>query len=244
MSSDGREREECAVIGRCRVGLVIGLWLFSASMAAGQQIRSPYRFVDTSQFGGVGGGQVFTARGRLDTGPDNAPMALARWGLRISGPFAIGVDFGYMQSTRIVRDTVFVSPDSVYRPLGEADINLLTALGNLRFNVTGGRTWNGLQPFALFGAGAAIDLSGTAPADTLVLPVDARFDFGTSLAALMGIGLEWFASENFAARIDARNVLWRLKVPAAFKRTGRGARFPNSEWEQNFVLSAGLSFHF
>lgn len=231
--------------GRHRIGFVVALLALLAGTVAGQQIRSPYRFIDTSQFGGVSGGQVFASRGRLDTGPHDAPMVFARWGLRVSGPFTVGAEVGYMPSpsTRIVRDTVFAA-DSVYRPLGEADFTLLTVLGNLRFNVTGPRTWNGLQPFVLFGAGAAMDLAGTAPADTLVQPVDARFDFGTSFAGQIGAGVEWFPSASLSARIDAHNVLWKLKVPDAFGRTLRGENFPGSEWEQNFVLSAGLSFHF
>jgi hypothetical protein len=232
------------VIGRYRVGLVLVLLACLTSAAAGQQIRSPFRFIDTSQFVGVWGGQVSATRGRLGTGPDDAPMAGVRWGIRVSGPFTIGAELGYMPSTRIVRDTVFVAEDSVYRALGEADINLLTALANVRFNVTGARTWHNLQPFARFGAGAAIDVAGTAVADTLVQPADARFDFGTSFAGQIGAGVEWFPSSAFSARIDVHSVLWKLKVPEAFGRTERGARLPRSEWEQNFVLSAGLSFHF
>lgn len=227
-----------------RIAVIVGVLACLPSASAGQQIRSPYRFIDTTHFLGISGGQVLTTQGRLLTGPDDAPMALVRWGMRVSGPFSIGAEVGYMPSTRIVRDTVFVTPDSVYRSLGEADFNVITVLGNVRFNVTGARTWNNLQPFGLFGAGAAFDVAGTAAADTLVQPVDARFEFGTSLAGQIGAGVEWFPSERLSARIDAYNLFWRLKVPEAFGRTLRGERFPRSEWEQNVVLSAGLSFHF
>jgi hypothetical protein len=232
------------VIGRYRAGLVAGLLACVASAAAGQQIRSPYRFIDTSQFADVTGGQLFASQGRLETGPDDAPMIGVRWGLRVSGPFTVGAEVGYMPSTRIVRDTVFVTQDSLYRVLGEAEINLLTVLANLRFNVTGARTWHNLQPFALFGAGAVIDVAGAAAADTLVKPTDARFDFGTSFAGQIGAGIEWFPTARISARIDAHNVFWKLKVPEAFGRTERGVNFPQSEWERNVVLSAGLSFHF
>jgi hypothetical protein len=232
------------VIDGYRVAVALVALACLANAAAGQQIRSAYRFIDTKQFGGVNGGQVFAARGRLDTGPDNAPLMGVRYGLRVSGPFTVGAEVSYMPSTRIVRDTVFVTADSLYRALGEADINVLSILANLRFNVTGARTWHNLQPFALLGAGAALDVAGTAAADTLVHPADARFDFGTSFAGQIGAGVEWFPSASFSARVDAHNVLWKLKVPEAFGRTERGINFPESEWEQNFVLSAGLSFHF
>jgi hypothetical protein len=229
---------------RYRAGLVCGWLLCVASAAAGQQIRSPYRFIDTSQFLGLTGGQVSASQGRLETGPDDARMVGIRWGLRVSGPFTVGVEVGYVPTTRIVRDTVFVTADSLYRVRGEADIDVMTILGNLRFNVTGARTWHNLQPFVQFGAGAALDVAGTAPADTLVSPPEARFDFGTSFAGQIGAGVEWFPVAHIAVRIDAHNVLWKLKVPEAFRATARGETFPESEWEQNFVLSAGLSFHF
>lgn len=232
------------MIGRYRIGLVLILLACLASAAAGQEIRSPFRFIDTSQFVGVWGGPVSATRGRLGTGPDDAPLLGVRWGLRVSGPFTIGAEIGYLPSTRIVRDTVFVTADSLYRALGEADINLLTVLANLRFNLTGSRTWHNLQPFALFGAGAAIDVAGSAVADTLVQPATARFGFGTSFAGQIGAGIEWFPSPGFSVRIDAHSVLWKLKVPEAFRLTERGALLPRSEWEQNFVLSAGLSIHF
>jgi hypothetical protein len=208
-----------------------------------QQIDSPYRFLDYSQFGGLHGGYVAANEGPIGIGPQSGPMVGASWALRVSGPFAFAVDVGFIPTTRTVRDTVFVAADSMYQDIGEADMKLLTAMGSLRFNLTGARTWNGLQPFVLLGAGAAVDLAGSAEIEE-DLPTSSRYDFGTSFAGQLGAGIDWFPSSRVSIRLDARNMLWKLTVPDAFLLTENGADLPGSEWEQNFAVAVGLSIHF
>ncbi|MEX0907794.1 MAG: hypothetical protein WD054_05645, partial [Gemmatimonadota bacterium] len=158
-------------------------------------------------------------------------------------PFLAGVELGFAPANRTVRDTTFMQADSVFTPLGEADMNLLLAFANLRFNVTGTRTWHSLQPFMVIGLGAAVDLAGASELDADV-PGNARFDYGTSFAGQLGAGVEWFPSTRIGVRLDARNVLWKLEVPEAFLLTEHGRTLPASEWEQNYLVSAGISVHF
>jgi opacity protein-like surface antigen len=214
-----------------------------AQPASAQRVDSPYRFLDQSQFVSLWGGYVAASDGRIDNGPESAPIFGASWALRVSGPFAINIEAGYMPTTRMIRDTVFDEAQSVYEPLGETDFNLLTAMGNLRLNLTGARTWHGLQPFALVGAGLALDLAGGSDIEA-EMPANARFDFGTSFAGQLGAGVDWFPTSHVSIRVDARDMFWKLPAPEAFLLTENGARLARSEWEQNFVLAAGLSIHF
>lgn len=211
--------------------------------ASGQQLDTPYRFMDTSQYAGVWAGWVSTSTGRLDAGPESAPVFGARWAIRVSGPFSLGVEAGYMPSTRTVRDTVFIEADSMFRAIDEADLNVITLMGNISFNLTGARTWNNIAPYVVAGAGAAMGTGGRAPAETDLAP-GARFDFGTSFAGQLGAGVDWFPSSRVSLRADFRNVLWKLGVPEDFLRTEAGRLYPRSEWEQNYVVSAGVSIHF
>jgi opacity protein-like surface antigen len=225
-------------------------WILAAMAAAAltppvraQGIDSPYRFLDHGQFGGVWAGYVWASDGRIANGPEPAPIFGAAWALRVSGPFALNVEAGYMPSTRTVRDTVFDEAESTYESLGEADIGLLAVMGNLRLNLTGARTWNGLQPYVVAGAGVAVDLAGGSTIEA-ELPSNQRFDFGTSFAGQLGAGVDWFPSSRVSLRVDARDMFWKLPVPEAFLLTENGARLSRSEWEQNFALAAGLSIHF
>ncbi|MBR9988685.1 MAG: outer membrane beta-barrel protein [Gemmatimonadetes bacterium] len=215
----------------------------SARPAAAQSIDSPYRFLDHSQFGSVWGGYAAPSDGRIGNGPQAGPIFGIAWALRVSGPFALNVDAGYMPSTRTVRDTAYNAAESMYESLGEADIKLLTVMGNLRFNFTGARTWNAMQPFFIAGAGVAVNLAGGSSIEA-DLPSNARFSFGTSFAGQLGVGADWYPSSRVSVRVDARDMFWKLPVPEAFLLTENGAGLSRSDWEQNFALAAGLSIHF
>jgi hypothetical protein len=147
-------------------------FLFMAAALAGQSavsaqaIQSPYRFVDETQAASLFAGYIATGKGSVGLGPQSGPVFGARYSIRLSGPFVIELEPAFFKSTRQVRDTTVV--DSARQVVGEGDISLLIANGALRFNLTGPRTWHGLQPFLLFGGGAAVDLSGSSPDDELV----------------------------------------------------------------------------
>jgi opacity protein-like surface antigen len=225
-------------------------WILAAAAAASfaqpanaQRIDSPYRFLDHGQFGSVWAGHAWPADGRIGNGPEPAPIFGIAWALRVSGPFALNVEAGYMPTTRTVRDTVFNETESMFESLGEADFSLLTAMANLRLNLTGSRTWNSLQPFVVAGAGVAVDVASGSSIEA-DLPPNARFNYGTSFAGQLGAGVDWFLSPRVSIRLDARDLFWKLPVPEAFLLTENGAALSRSEWEQNFTLAAGLSIHF
>jgi hypothetical protein len=223
------------------IGLAVALAAAFAAEAAGQSIPSPYRFIETSQRAGVTGGYVFASEGALGLGPQSAPYMGGRYSIRISGPFTVEGEIGFMPTTRMVWDTV--PGDTTREVIGEADMSIALASGALRFNITGPRTWRGLQPFLILGGGVAIDLAGEAQ-DEATLPDPVRFDFGTSFAGHIGGGIEWLLSPGWSLRVDARNSLWKLETPEAFLTTDREFLIPTDEWAQNFVLSAGLAIHF
>jgi hypothetical protein len=219
------------------------LFLFVASPLHAQRIDSPYRFLDHGQHVGLFGGYIAADEGVLGIGPEAGPALGARWALRVSGPFSVGAEVAFMPTKRTVRDTVFVAADSMFRSIGEADMSLLTVMGNLRVNLTGARTWNSIQPFVLLGAGVALNLAGETAQEAELDPTQ-RFDFGTSFAGQFGAGADWFPTSRVSLSLDARNMLWKLNAPDAFRLTENGRRFAGSEWEQNLAVTVGLSFHF
>ncbi|MGH7505436.1 MAG: outer membrane beta-barrel protein [Longimicrobiales bacterium] len=209
--------------------------------ANAQTILSPYRYIETSQSIGLAGGYALTGKGAIDLGPKAGPALLARYNIRISGPFVAEAEIGILPTTRAVWDTV--TADTTRSQIGESDVRLVTAMAALRFNVTGPRTWHGLLPYLILGAGIAVDAGGTSAVEE-ELPADVRFDFGTSFAGQLGAGAELFLSPRLSLRVDGRNVLWKIDTPAAFFTGERGRLIPRDEWTQNFYLSAGLAIHF
>jgi len=213
------------------------------SDAAAQRLDSPYRFVQQSQAAGIYAAVVSPSAGRLGLGPQDAQSFGVRYGISLGGPVTVELDLLYAPTTRAVGDTALTVPDSLPTILGNANMRLLVGTGSIRFNITGARTWHGLQPFLVFGGGLATDVAAkSALADSV--PADARFDFGTSFAGQFGAGLEWYPSERWSVRVDARNALWKLKYPAAFRLGERGQVIPPDEWDSNFIISLGLSYRF
>jgi hypothetical protein len=226
---------------RTTIALMLMLGL-QAERGGAQEIDSPYRFLTTRQSINAYGGYLATGTGTLGLGPESGPVFGVRYGIAISGPFSLEGDVGYFSSTRAVMDTV--PGDTSRQQVGEADFTAFLATGSLRFNLTGPRTWHGIQPYVKFGAGIAVEASGGSAVDE-DLPGDVRFDFGTGFTGVLGGGIDWFAGERWGIRLDARNLLWKLGTPRAFLIKGEQARLlPADEWAQNFALTASLVLRF
>lgn len=223
-----------------RFSAVVLFLALGAKGAAAQDIDSPYRFVDPGQQVNAFGGLVETDPGTLELGPESGVAYGLRYGIRLAGPFSIEAAVGVFPTTRAVQDTAIAGPDTTLVATGaEADLTIGLASADLRFDITGPRTWHRLMPFALLGVGAAFTLSEDDEADTDV-NANVRYDYGTRLMGELGIGMEWFAAEQLTVRLDARNMLWRIDAPVGLQRLDA----PTQEWVQNFLLSAGVSFRF
>lgn len=224
-------------------GYMLGLagLLAVATPAHGQHITSPFRFLDAKQEAGGFVSNISADRGSVGLGSESGPAFGVRYGLRLSGPFMVDVDATYFPTKHAVLDTVVV--DSAFTKIDSADQTLIVALASLRLNLTGARTWHRIWPFVAFGGGAVVETK----TDTKAIdkaPVDARYTLGTSFAGSLGAGAELFPTDHVSVRLDARNVLWKVKTPAALLRTGLGLTMPRDEWVHNITLSAGLSIHF
>lgn len=164
-----------------------------------------------------------------------------RFGIALSGPFTIDVEGLYFPSSHAVLDTLVV--DSAYKQIGTAKSDLLMTTAALRFNLTGGRTWHRVLPFLSFGGGGIFEVSKDKAAIETA-PLNARYNFGTSFAGLIGAGIEVFPTDRLAIRVDGRNMLWKVKTPVALAGGSIGTSLPATEWVHNIALSAGVAIHF
>ena len=216
------------------------LLALSASAAAAQEIDSPYRFVDPGQQVNVFVGGIEADAGTLGLGPEPDMAFGARYGIRLTGPFSVEAAATVFPTARTIQDTVIVGADTSLVSTGvETDMTLGILTAGLRFDVTGARTWHRLMPFALLGLGGAFVVHQDDEADADV-DSKVRYDFGTRLVGELGAGVEWFPTERFTVRLDARNMLWKIKAPDGLLTI----ETPTDEWVQNFLLSAGVSFRF
>ena len=219
---------------------VLLLLAASASSLSAQEIDSPYRFVDEAQQVHAFLGGITTDKGTLDLGPESDLAYGLRYGIRLAGPFAVEASATMFPTARTVQDTAISGADTTLVPTGaESSMTIGIATANLRFDITGPRTWHGLMPFTLLGVGGAFVLSEDDEIDA-DLESNVRYDFGTRLVGELGVGVEWIPTSHLSVRVDGRNMLWKIKAPVGLQTLDA----PSEEWVQNFLLSAGVSFRF
>ncbi len=206
-----------------------------------QDIPSPYRFIENRQEAGPFVGYLSPGTGRFGFGPGPGVYFGARYGLRASGPLGFEAVVGYLPTTRDLVDPTR-APGS--RVVGKVDANIVTMDLQMRFSLTGDRTWHGLAPFLLAGGGGAFDVAGDSSAETLLLEQD-RFRFKKTWLALLGGGLRWVPSERLSVRTDASLNLWRLTTPPGFRDPDLGLTgVGEKEWVSGPSISLGLAFLF
>jgi hypothetical protein len=226
-----------------RSGLLALLVLLGASLGLpgsldAQQIRSPYRYIEQTHSIGADLGHFSAGRADPDVGPQSAPLLGLRYNIRLSGPLSAEANFSLVPTERDI--LTYVAATDEVQPTGEvAALNILTIGGGLVFHLTGNRTWNRLAPFVVAGGGIATNLAGRTEFEA-DLPDTQLFDFGPSFAVDLGAGTDVFLAERFSLRIQARDRLMRLQIPAGLI----GAQRPDNQWTHNFAISLGTAFHF
>jgi hypothetical protein len=226
--------------------------LTAAAPAAAQTITSPYEFVERRQGLFAYGTYVLTDRGTIEIGPHSGPAAGIGYAIRLSGPFTFDARIAFFPTSRTVfdRNDVGQDPDAIrddpmvgLEEVGSADLSLLLTDASLRFDITGPRTWRNIQPYALLGAGGVFRTTAEHEAEELIRDdVDLRVRFRNGFTGHFGGGVEYFLSPQLTVRLDARNMFWRLHVPAGFITPDRV--IDDREWVQAANLSVGLGLRF
>lgn len=216
--------------------------LLSGGAANAQTVTSPYRFIERGQAAEVFVGYFQGDTGRFGFGPESGPIAGARWGIDISSLLSLEAS-GYFVPT--TRDLVNPRRTEETRVIGEADV-LLTVLDAVgRFNLTGPRTWNGIQPFFLTGIGISFDVAGETPAVEDELRPDERFDYGVQFRGVFGAGVRIAPWERVALRLDAGVDLYQLDTPEGWQDPELEIEgVADDEWVSGAHFTLGFSYLF
>lgn len=233
---------------RSRIALaVLAVLLLGAGTGQAQQIPSPYEYIERTQSLGGFVGYVRTSTSLEVTdstdaefGPRSAPLFGLRYGMRFSGPLSGEASLGFMPTDRKLyagasaTDSVDAVPVETGETTGAA---LLIGDANLRFHLTGPRTWRGLAPFVVGSGGIVVDVAGTGDAEKEI-PETLRFDFGPTFAVGAGVGTDWFPSDRLSLRVELFDKLWNIDAPAGFRSRARSA------WKHNLGATIGAALHF
>jgi hypothetical protein len=223
--------------------LLIVSGVLVAAPGSAQRVDSPYRFIEGRHEAGIFVATVPGNRGSLELAPGGGTLFGARYGLDISGPFALEIGAFFLPTDRRVR-VPNAEGDGIDN-LGDADALVGAIDGRLRFSLTGARTWNRLAPFFSMGGGLARNLSGRIEAEE-ALPTDVRATFGTTFMGTLGAGTRVFLTEQLVLRLDATAHYWKQGTPQSFRFLDEEAVGPivDQEWPAVGAFTVGLSWRF
>jgi len=213
-----------------------------AGSAAAQDIDSPYRFVEKRKEASIYAGYTGPAEGRFGFGPQGGPTLGARFGVDISNFLGLDAHLAYASLERNVVDPTGAEGP---RAISTAAVDQYQLELRARIQLTGRRSWYGLQPQLYGGIGLRGDLAGTQAGDFAVAE-EFRFEPSSSqFSANGGVLVRVILGDRLTARIEAGALLYRLGTPGGytdpeldFGSVGR------NQWANasNFGISLGYRF--
>jgi hypothetical protein len=187
---------------------------------------SPFRDIRKGHALTVTSGWFGGSGGRFAIAPHGGPTYGLRYDVRAGSTiqFGLGVARGEL-------DRQIVNPfvELVNRTTGPVDQTVTFAELNIQFNVTGGKSWHRIAPFAGSGFGLTFP-SGTA-ADT------SGFELGHKIYLAPFAGFRLFLTEHLHLRAEARGTFWKLKYPTSFE--DEPVLEPGTDESPNAVISDG-----
>jgi hypothetical protein len=227
--------------------VVLTLTVFGS--AAGQvghpPQSSPYRDIRKGHTFTATGGYFSGNGGDLGIGPHGGAIIGARYDIRTANAIQVGIGVAHASLDRLIVNPFVRLANRTSGPVSQS---VTFAEVNLQFNVTGGKSWNRIAPFAGVGGGLAIATS--TPADT------SGYEFGRKFYLTPNLGFRFFLSDRLHLRAEARATFWKLKYPTTFQQEPveepGTAENPNAvipggkldEWTTSSWLLAGLGYSF
>ena len=214
------------------------------SIAVGQSISSPYRFVEHAQEWSLFSGKTDMNPGQLGLGPRDATAFGGRYAVAFAGAGALDIYGTFFKAARNVLD---VSPPAEDRLIGRTDFNAILLDVRLRINLTGQRTWRGLQPYFSFGGGVATTTSVNRVLEISAdLPSDEWFSFGPVFSGVLSVGTNYHISDKISLRLEADMALWKIGTPVGWLTVEANplGEHPQEEWVSGKSILLGLAWRF
>ncbi len=168
--------------------------------------ESPFREIRFGRALEFQGGQLFGNGGPIRVGPQNGRMLGARVNFRGDHSLQLSLGGWTAQTERFIVDADKPPATRVSGPIAH---RLVGGEFSLQLNLTGGKSWHALAPFAGVGLGL-VNGAKTPAADT------SGYTFGTKLYFAPNIGTRVFLGQRLFLKAEARAYFWNLKYPNSY----------------------------
>ncbi len=218
----------------------------SAAQVGHPPDASPFRDLKaghsiTPLFGYVGG-----SGGPLGVGPHKGTTIGLRYDLRTASTIQFGLGYARGNLERLVVNPFVALANRTSGPFEQTTsfVDL-----SVQLNLTGGKSWHRLAPYASLGAGLAFGNADVASDSS-------GYEFGNKFYVAPAIGTRLFITDALHLRADVRGLFWNLKYPDSYGREPveepGTPEEPNavkpqgslSEWTLTPMLQVGLGYVF
>ena len=223
--------------------LLLGATLIYYTPATSQDITSPYSFVKNRQEGGIFIGSTILDAGQFGLGPKSAYIYGGRYSV------AVGSAIAFEGSGTIFkgkRDVIDIRRNDNEQIIGQSTIDLVLFDAKLKLNLTGQRTWRGLQPFIALGGGMALSSSLERSLERAAnIPIEYQYNFGSKFVGTLAAGLNFHLSSKIMMRLDGVMNIWKIVTPPGWLTTAADlGTIAGDEWVSAQNLSIGASWRF
>lgn len=214
--------------------------LLAAQLVGTRPERSPFRDVEFRQEVTTFTGWYSSSAGVAGVLPRGGPMLGLRWEALLAGPVRVYTRLGGVLSERTV-----INPARTRSERAIGDYSWPVFFGDLGLNadLTGRKSYRRLVPMISVGAGAVTDF--------VKGPDVGQFEFGTRFAATYGGGVRYVPGGRWQFRLDAHDILHRIKYPPAYRTNFAGSSGavltdPDDDrgWHHNLAIQLGLTYTF
>lgn len=243
----GMRNAECGMWnGRRRLGmLAVAALLLLQPGAARAQIGhapegSPYRDLRAKQAASFIGGFLRGQRGKPRAAPSDGPVVGLRYDRQIGSAVEVLIGISGARLDKYIIDPT-VAPE--FRATGPVKDDVVFMETGMSLLITGRKSWRGFVPYI----GGMVGVVFETGLGTL-----SQFNFGTRVAVTPHVGFKWYPVQALAFKVEARDVLWRVKYPEAWFSTQVAGIPPvlvagthnGTEWLHHPTLMVSLGYTF
>jgi hypothetical protein len=189
--------------------------------------KSPFREIRFGQTLELQGGQLFGNGGPIKVGPQDGSILGARMNFRGQHSLQLSLGGWTAGATRYIVDADKAPATRVSGPIKH---RLIGGEFTLQLNLTGGKSWHSLAPYAGLGLGL-VHGAKTPAADT------SGYSFGTKLYFAPNVGTRLMLGQRFFVKAEARAYFWNLKYPNSY--ADEPAQAPGTSDAPNAVNPSG-----
>ena len=162
---------------------------------------SPYRDLRAKQAASVIGGFLRGGRGTPKASPSDGPVFGIRYDRQLGAAVEVLLGLSYARLDKYLVDATVPEASRLSGPVKD---DLVFMEAGLSLLLTGRKSWRGFVPYVGGMLGVVFETD---------LGTFNEFSFGTRVVLTPHVGIKWFPVQALSFKVEARDVLWRVRYP-------------------------------